>query len=318
LRKTLIAAFMLLATMFLAACGDQQSTSPVPTQPGSTQGAPTPAGKFARAVIANSELVVGENRFVLGLLDTQTGQPINYVPEVGVQFFKVNADETATKIGDGQVVYHSENLPAGLYVSRFTFAEAGNWGVVVTVKPRDAEAYQQRLNFTVVADSSVPLVGEPAPRSKNQTVHDAAIDEICSAVPHDDMHEMTIADAVTSGKPTVILIAAPGFCPSFTCGPDLEMTQKLKAKYGDKANFVHIEAPNEIQSHTHTGPVDPNHNQEEGHRGVAKPQVQTAQEWGLKSEPWLFLVDKNGNIADRFEGGLTIQEVEPALVKILE
>jgi hypothetical protein len=96
------------------------------------------------------------------------------------------------------------------------------------------------------------------------------------------------------------------------------MTQKLKAKYGDKANFVHIEAPNEIQSHTHTGPVDPNHNQEEGHRGVAKPQVQTAQEWGLKSEPWLFLVDKNGNIADRFEGGLTIQEVEPALVKILE
>src|SRR5688572_20703323 len=250
LRKTLIAAVMLLTTVLLAACGDQPGSPPAATQP-SGQLSPTPAGKFARAVIANSELVVGENRFVLGLLDTQTGQPINYVPEVGVQFFKVNSDETATKVGDATVVYHSENLPAGLYVSRFTFAEVGSWGVVVTVKPQDGEPYQQRVDFTVLADSSVPLVGEPAPRSKNQTIHDASIDEICSAVPHDDMHSMTIADAVTSGKPTVILIAAPGFCPSFTCGPDLEMTQKLQAKYGDKANFIHIEAPNEIQSHTH-------------------------------------------------------------------
>ena len=322
MRKTVLAAAMLLL-LLVAGCGGgnetNNSTLPVATQPAGAGTSPTAGGKFARAVIATSELVVGENRFVMGLLDTATGQPINYVPEVGVQFFKVNNDGTAVKVGDGQVVYHSENLPAGLYVSRFTFAEAGDWGAVITVRPTDSPSYEQRLNFKVVADSTVPIAGEPAPRSKNQTVRDVSnVGEICSAQPPDGMHDMTIEAAVTSGKPTLILFAAPGFCPSFTCGPDLELTQKLKEKYGDKANFIHIEAPNEIQTHAHTGPIDPNHSQEEGHQGVSKPQVQTAQDWGLKSEPWIFLVDKTGIVADRFEGGLTIDEVEPALAKLLQ
>jgi hypothetical protein len=318
LKKVTLAAILLLPIL-LAACGDGgQGTLPAATQGGAS---PTAAGKFARAVIANSELVKGENRFVLGLLDTQSGQPINYVPEVSVQFFKVNADETALKVGDGTVIYHSENLPAGVYVSRFNFTDAGPWGAVVTVKPQGESAYQQRLDFTVLEDSSVPRKGEPAPPSKQDLVGGpgiAAIGEICSAVPHDDMHSITIADAVTSGKPTALLFAAPGFCPSFTCGPDLELMGRLKEKYGDKVNFIHVEAPNEIQNHTHTGPVDPNHSQEEGHRGVSKPQVETAREWGLKSEPWLFLVDEKGIIAEGFEGGLTMDEVEPELVKLVQ
>jgi hypothetical protein len=132
------------------------------------------------------------------------------------------------------------------------------------------------------------------------------------------MHTMTIADAVASGKPTVILFAAPGFCPSFTCGPDLELMQKLETKYRDKANFIHIESPNALQDHTHTGPLDPAHRQLPGHQGTYKPQVQTANEWGLKTEPWLFFIDENGTIVDRFEGGLTYDEVEPRLAAALK
>jgi glutathione peroxidase-family protein len=64
--------------------------------------------------------------------------------------------------------------------------------------------------------------------------------------------------------------------------------------------------------------VDPQHHQQPGHQGVAKPQVETAREWGLKTEPWLFLIDKEGKIANRFEGGLTIDEVEPELLKLLD
>ncbi len=313
LRGAIITVASLLV-LLAAGCGDSSATT--------VQGTPASgSGEVAKVVIASSEMVVGEDRFVLGLLDTKSGQPINYVPEVSIQFFKVNSDGTATKTGDATPVYRSENLPAGVYVSRTIFKEAGKWGAIVTIKPQGKDAYPQKLEFDVVAHGSVPLVGDMAPASRNQTVHDpdvGSIGEICSAQPPDDMHDMTIADAVKSGKPTVILIAAPGFCPSFTCGPDLEMVQKLKQKYGSKANFIHVEAPNTIQNHTHTGPVDPNHNQQEGHHGVAKPQVQTAQEWGLKSEPWLFFVDKDGKIADRFEGGLTYDEVEPRLAKIVQ
>ena len=46
--------------------------------------------------------------------------------------------------------------------------------------------------------------------------------------------------------------------------------------------------------------------------------VATMQEWGLQSEPWLFLVDKEGKIASRYEGGITMQELEPAVVQLLQ
>jgi hypothetical protein len=310
-----------LLVMVAAGCGDDgKGVIPVSTTAPTT--APTTgAGERAKAVLATSEMVVGDERFVLGLLDPKTVQPINYVPEVNIQFFKVNSDGTATKTSDATPIYRSENLPAGVYVSRTTFTEPGQWGAIVTIKPQGGESYQQKLDFEVLQHGTVPIVGDPAPPSKNQTIHDPdikSIGEICSAQPPDDMHDLTIADAVKSGKPTVILIAAPGFCPSFTCGPDLEMVQKLKQKYGEKANFIHVEAPNTIQNHTHTGPVDPNHHQEPGHQGVDKPQVKTAEEWGLKSEPWLFFVDKDGKIADRFEGGLTYDEVEPRLAKVVQ
>ncbi|HKP54616.1 MAG TPA: hypothetical protein VJ183_18420 [Chloroflexia bacterium] len=316
--RGVIFAVAALLVMLAAGCGDG-GTSVVPV----STTAPTSAAPSepAKAVLATSEMVVGDERFVLGLLDPKTGQPINYVPDVNIQFFKVNDDGTATKTSDATPIYRSENLPAGVYVSRTTFTEPGKWGAIVTIKPQGRESYQQKLDFEVLQHGTVPIVGDPAPPSKNQTVRDPdikSIGEICSAQPPDDMHDLTIADAIKSGKPTVILIAAPGFCPSFTCGPDLEMVQKLKQKYGDKANFIHIEAPNTIQNHTHTGPVDPNHHQEPGHQGVDKPQVKTAEEWGLKSEPWLFFVDKDGKIADRFEGGLTYDEVEPRLAKVVQ
>jgi glutathione peroxidase-family protein len=41
-------------------------------------------------------------------------------------------------------------------------------------------------------------------------------------------------------------------------------------------------------------------------------------EWGLQTEPWLFLVDKTGHIAARFEGGITYPEIEPEVAKLVQ
>jgi hypothetical protein len=41
------------------------------------------------------------------------------------------------------------------------------------------------------------------------------------------------------------------------------------------------------------------------------------QEWGLLSEPWTFLVDRHGVVADKFEGPAPFAELEPALQKLL-
>jgi hypothetical protein len=263
---------------------------------------PSAGPELAQPVLASSELAVGQERFVFGLVSTRTGLPIKDVPVVGLQLFKVNDDGTATKISDGEVVYHSENLPAGVFVVRTNFKEPGKWGAVFTIRRGGNEPYQVKMDFDVLAHGtgSVPMIGDVAPPSKNLTSKDVkSLNEICSARPHDDMHDLTIADAVKSGKPTVVLFATPGFCESLTCGPDLEMTEKLEAKHRDKANFIHIETPG-------------------NHELAPQAQIPTVQQWGLKTEPWLILIDKNGKIAERFEGGLTLDEVEPELVKLIQ
>lgn len=311
-----IAIFLLLAS----GCGEATTPSTSVSVPSASTPSTSAAGtadSLPQPVLASSELVVGQERFVFGIIDPKTKQPIQDVPDVSIQFFKVNDDGTATKVGDATPIFRSKNLPTGVYVVRTSFDKAGNWGALMEIKREGHEPYQVKANFQVSSQSTVPMPGQDAPKSENMTTKDADIDEICSSKPHDDMHDLTIAAAVTSGKPTLILFAAPGFCPSFTCGPDLELVQTLESQYRGKANFIHIESPNEIQNHTHTGKVDPNHNQEAGHQGVAKPQVQTAKDWGLKTEPWLFLVDKNGKVMERFEGGLTLDEVQPEFEKLI-
>jgi hypothetical protein len=39
-------------------------------------------------------------------------------------------------------------------------------------------------------------------------------------------------------------------------------------------------------------------------------------EWGLRTEPWTFLVDGAGVIQARYEGGITFAELEPALEQL--
>lgn len=312
-RKGLIAVSVLLLIL-LSACGGTETT-PSPTQV-PTAAQTDPGSRLARPVLASSELVVGPERFVFGIIDPVSNQPIQDVAEVTIQFFKVHEDGSATKVGDATPIFHSENLPKGVYVARTTFNEAGAWGALMTISREGQDPYQVRANFEVLADSTVPMIGEAAPLSKNQTVKDVKdIGLIDSALPHDDMHDMTIADAVSSGKPTIILFAAPGYCPSFTCGPDMELMESLKSQYAEKANFIHIESPNTVQTHTHE--ATPDEPLEAGHQGVAMPQVRTADEWGLVSEPWLFLVDKDGKIFERLEGGLTAEEVGPQVQALI-
>jgi hypothetical protein len=305
---------VLFASLALAGCGDSPSASvastPTPPPFSSNSG-------IARPVLASSEILTGPDRLVFGLVDSESGNPISDIPSVTIQFFKVNADGSATKTGDATPLYRSENLPVGVYVVQTNFTEAGSWGLLMDINRDGQEPYQVKSDFEVISDSALPMRGEAVPHSLNDTLQSVGdITLICSAVPEDNMHSMTISDAVQSGKPTVVLFAAPGYCPSFTCGPDLELVQTLKSKYGDKINFIHIESPNSIQNHTHTGTVSAEHRQEEGHQGVLRPQVATAEEWGLKTEPWLFVVDKDGKLTSRFEGGLTIDEVEPAVAAL--
>jgi hypothetical protein len=155
--------------------------------------------------------------------------------------------------------------------------------------------------FNVAAQGITPAIGSPAPRSRNLTVADVAdLSEIdSSANPSPEMHTSTIASAIEAGRPALVLFAVPGFCESRLCGPELEIMRRLLPKYRDRVEFIHIEF----------------------YRNPGSPQrtvSDTAREWNLRTEPWFFLIDKQGLISAKFEGPVSSQELEQALDAVLK
>src|SRR3546814_4517134 len=71
--------------------------------------------------------------------------------------------------------------------------------------------------------------------------------DVCSSYledgsgPDPELHQLTVADAVATGRLTMVVVSTPVFCVSRFCGPITDSVQELAAPYGDRANFVHIE-----------------------------------------------------------------------------
>jgi len=94
----------------------------------------------------------------------------------------------------------------------------------------------------------------------------------------------------------VVIFSSPGFCVTQTCAPQLGEIQRLKAKFGPQASFVHVEIFKDPMTRT---------------------PYEAVTEWGLPSEPWTFMVDRQGNVAEKYEGPAPYTELEPALQKLV-
>ncbi|MCH7998812.1 MAG: hypothetical protein IIA91_04940 [Chloroflexi bacterium] len=269
-------------------------------------------------VIINSELAVGENRFMIGLLSSENEEIVGAA--VTFRFFKLDGDQQevreeaqATPITlaktyththeDGTVETH-EAGESGVYLAAVRFDEPGQWGVEVTATVADVTYDPSSIGFTVLEESASVAMGAPAPLSETLTLDDvedvAEIDTSNPPIP--EMHTLTIAEAVTSGRPSVIIFATPAFCLSRICGPTKDVVDDLFEQYKDEVNFVHVE-PYEL---------------DRARSGEGLFPVPATIEWGLTSEPWVFLVDSEGNIAAKFEAVVTMDELTEALNPLLD
>jgi hypothetical protein len=159
--------------------------------------------------------------------------------------------------------------------------------------------------FNVLTANGEPGIGDAAPPSRQATTADVAdITEIdSSSPPRPSMHDTTVADAVASGRPSVIAFATPAFCRSRTCAPVMEtIMDPLSEQYGGRVNFLHVEPY--VLSELRTSNV--------------QVPVEATLEWRLRSEPWVFVVDAGGRIVGRFEGIVAPDEVESVLELALD
>jgi hypothetical protein len=92
----------------------------------------------------------------------------------------------------------------------------------------------------------------------------------------------------------VVTFATPQFCASRTCGPVVDVVDRVRREFrGTPIRFMHVEVYEDN---------DPS-------KGVNR----WMREWGLPSEPWVFLVGRDGRIKDKFEGSVSMGELRASV-----
>jgi hypothetical protein len=304
----LVLAATVIAT--LAACASEPAPAQTPAPTASAVPAATaPATQTGdagevRVVLASRDLAVGGNRFAFGVLDSDS-RPIR-VPRTRTTFMYLDVNPAEVRAQARARFIDWPSGRAGVYViDSVLFDRSGRWGLIVEVTTEDGADHVGQTGFVVNGESSSPSVGSPAPQSVNRTAADVPnlADLTTAASPDLDLYQMTIADAVTSGKPTVITFATPAFCQSATCGPQVDVISTIKDRHKGEANFIHIEVyenPKEMEGDISKGRLSP-----------------ILTEWGLQSEPFTFVINSDGLVAANLQGFVTEDEVQVALEAVL-
>ena len=302
-------AVLVLAVLLLALAACSPASAPVPPDDTPKLGQPDYSG-----FLAATEFVVGDNRFPFGLL-SMNGQLLESA-QVRVSFYLLAQETNELKVqaparflqvqgvtphrhDDGQVHEHVE--VRGVYVvDKVNFDQPGFWGAEFLAATGDGGTLEvQGAAFEVKAESVVPDVGDLAPPSQNLTLADVdSIEEIETRFPPDGMHQLSVKQALEQGKPFVVVFATPMFCVTRMCGPVTDVAAALHQRYQDQVNFIHIE-PWDLAVAREQGKLVP---------------IDIMLEWDLPTEPWVFVVNKEGRIAGRFEGLVSSEELEAEIL----
>jgi len=324
-----------LLSFGLAACGSDDSDA---APSGSDQAGQAEQGAWSaerlatnqsdpvHPIVINSQLGAGPSRIAFALFDAE-GRLIKRAEPVTVRLYTLDGDDgtmvaehTLRMVdlpniadpatgGDGGAsappshLIHDDAF-ATVYIVN-TELTAGTWGADISATVDGKVHDGLRLRFTVLEATSEPGIGETAPASRQTVLADvddvAAIDS--SAVPIPEMHQLTVAEAIATGKPVVVAFATPAFCQTRFCGPVMEsVVAPLWRELGDRVEFVHIE-PYDLHEARNNGKLAP---------------VPALAEWGLMTEPWVFVLDGEGKVAAKFEGITDASEVRDALEPLLQ
>lgn len=303
---------LLTTSILLAACSQTTQTAPSPD-----------AGATLNVQVASYDLAVGTQRFMVGLITQEQelvgwGEAAMRFAYLGTREEQVESEVVAEATAGYLPIPNSAGEPEpqpredptvvpgsegrGVYAAEFDFDRAGFWGVEVRAD-LDGEEVVGTASFEVYEEPRYPSVGSEAPRTENLTLAspdapptaiDSRADE--DGVPDEELHTATIAESIAASTPTLVVISTPVYCVSRFCGPITDMVAELAGEYSDVANFIHIEVWRDFDN------------------GVVN---EAAAQWVLRDdnifEPWVFLIDADGNIARRWDNVATRAEIEPAL-----
>ena len=180
-----------------------------------------------------------------------------------------------------------------IFVANLQLQEPGTYWVLA--EPVGGRKIQAVGTVVVKKRTAAPDIREAAPASQTPTLATATLDELStSRVPDPELYRSSVADALADRAPFVVAFATPKYCTSRTCGPTVDVVSTVRRDHADSGiRFIHVE----IYKNN-----DP-----------AKGVNRWVQEWKLPSEPWVFVVGADGKVRDRFEGTVSVRELDASV-----
>ncbi len=315
LRTTTLTA---LAALLVAGCGEKdESTAPEPAPEASAF--PDPGKGDLQDLVeasapgdglvvspAGQVFTVGRNRLGLGVFTVEREQ----ITDADVAIYAASGADgrvqgpypARVESLETEPAFTAENTASdpdaakAVYVTDLELDQPGEWRMVALVRQDDEFAAVTMPSILVRANDPVPAPGDQAPSVHTPTANQVSnIEEIDTRVPPSSMHEDDLAD-VLGERPVVLLFATPALCFSRVCGPVVDVAEQVKRDHEDDAAFIHMEIYNDNL-------VD---------KGV-REQVEA---YSLPTEPWLFVIDCEGEIDTRIEGAFSVAELSDAVERV--
>ncbi len=203
-----------------------------------------------------------------------------------------------TTVASETVDLRSDGIITPYYPIRFTAPEPGEY-VATLVDHPDVTS----IPFLVMdrASGTIPQVGDTLPVVDTPTINDArGVTPICTRAIPCPFHEHNLSEVIDNGRPTVLIVATPGFCQTDICGPVVDLLID-GAKGHDDIDFVHAEVY-----------VDPS----DFDTGAFPDTTATIAAMGLPYEPALFVNDANGTLLARLDTMWDRSELADALSRL--
>ena len=282
---------VLIAALILGACTAatlSTPSSPTASTPGSvTSPSTSGSGPTRIPYLTDLEDPVGTTRLLFAMLDTKNvsiGAPDLVV---GVAFYDV-AKSTTTPVATAPATF-LWTVPGqrGIYEVTTTFGEAGDW-IAEFTSSKDGLTERTRVNFQVAAKSSTPVIGAKAPDTDTPTLADVGGDvkQVSTDTNPDlDFYKVSVHDALAAHQPFVLVFATPAFCQSRVCGPTLDSIKTI-ATTEPGVTFINVEPYKMSFADGHLKALF------DASGYLQATDVTNA--WGLPTEPWIFVVDRDG------------------------
>jgi hypothetical protein len=133
-------------------------------------------------------------------------------------------------------------------------------------------------------------VGDAAPKSLNKTIAPGVEQRAISTMDRKArLYRWRIADLVEQGRPFLVVFGTPQHCSM--CVDQLTRIAYMEEKYGDRFAFVHVD----------------------GYKDSA-----VWVQWGVKGEPWTFLVDASGRVRSIFPGQTELPLLDQEIQRLMK